>query len=75
LEAYCVKCREKREIESPIADFNAAAAPVTKGICPVCSTKMYRIGNTPAHEGLIPPKKKVVEKIRSGKLVIFTFIN
>ncbi len=70
MEAYCVKCREKREIESPIADFNAAAAPVTKGICPVCGTKMYRIGNTPAHEGLIPPKKKVIEKVRSGKLVI-----
>lgn len=70
MEAYCVKCREKREIIDPIADFNAAAAPVTKGTCSVCGTKMYRIGKTPAHDGLVPPKRKVVEKVRSGKLVI-----
>jgi DNA topoisomerase I len=70
LEAYCVKCREKREIENPVAEFNAAAAPVTKGFCKVCGTKMYRIGKTPAHEGLEIPKRKVAEKVRSGKLVI-----
>ncbi len=70
MEAYCVKCREKREIQDPRADFNAAAAPVTIGLCTVCGTKMYRIGKTPAHEGMIPPKRKVVEKVRKGKLVI-----
>jgi DNA topoisomerase-1 len=70
LEAYCVKCREKREIQDPVADFNKAAAPVTTGVCSVCGTKMYRIGKTPAHEGLIPPKREVPLKIRKGKLVI-----
>ena len=70
MEAYCVKCREKREIKDPKADFNKAAAPVTTGTCSVCGTKMYRIGKTPAHEGMIPPKREKPKKVRKGKLVI-----
>jgi DNA topoisomerase-1 len=67
LEAYCMKCKEKREIQDPQADFNVAAAPVTHGTCGVCGTKLYRIGRTLAHEGLAVPEKK---ENRSGKLVI-----
>ncbi len=69
MEAYCVKCREKREIQDPVADFNKAGAPVTKGTCPVCGTQLYRTGRTEAHEGLEPPEK-IKEIQRSGKLVI-----
>jgi DNA topoisomerase-1 len=72
LEAYCVKCREKREIQEPVAAYNAAGAPVTKGTCPVCGTKVYRMGRTDAHEGI--PKPEVTrnnnEIKRKGKLVI-----
>jgi DNA topoisomerase-1 len=67
MEAYCMKCKVKREIQDPQAAFNAALAPVTHGICGVCGTKLYRIGRTPAHEGLPVPEKK---DTRSGKLVI-----
>ena len=67
MEAYCMKCRTKREIVDPQASFNAAGAPVTRGTCGVCGTTLYRIGKTPAHEGMIKPEK--VDK-RSGKLVI-----
>jgi DNA topoisomerase-1 len=72
LEAYCVKCREKREIKDPVADYNAAGAPVTKGTCSVCGTKVYRMGRTEAHEGLPKPKitRKKKVKPRKGKLVI-----
>ncbi|NPV77027.1 MAG: type I DNA topoisomerase [Anaerolineae bacterium] len=66
LEAYCVKCRTKREIQDPKADFNAAGAPVTTGVCSVCGTKLYRTGRTEAHEGLEPTGRKR----RNGKLVI-----
>jgi DNA topoisomerase I len=69
LEAYCVKCKTKREIQEPVAEFNAASAPVTRGTCPVCGTAMYRIGRTPAHEGMVAPQKKD-RNVRSGKLVI-----
>ncbi len=69
MEAYCVKCRTKREIQNPQATFNAASAPVTIGECEVCGTRLYRIGRTPAHEGLQPPPRNSNHK-RSGKLVI-----
>jgi DNA topoisomerase I len=72
LKAYCVKCREKREIIDPNAEYNAAGAPVTIGTCSVCDTKVYRMGRTEAHEGI--PKLKVTRKKkkvqRKGKLVI-----
>jgi DNA topoisomerase-1 len=67
MEAYCMKCKTKREIQNPEATFNAKASPVTVGICPVCGTKLYRMGRTPAHEGLTPPEPK---SNRKGKLVI-----
>lgn len=72
MKAYCVKCREKREIKDPIADYNAAGAPVTIGTCSVCGTKVYRMGRTEAHEGIPKPKvtRKKKEVVRKGKLVI-----
>jgi DNA topoisomerase-1 len=62
-----MKCKTKREIKDPGATFNASAAPVTRGTCPVCGTTLYRTGRTPAHEGLAAPSR---EDRRSGKLVI-----
>ena len=70
MEAYCVKCREKREIKDPEAAFNKVSAPVTKGTCSVCGTKVYRMGNTPAHEGMEKPEIKPRKVERKGKLVI-----
>ncbi len=67
MEAYCMKCKTKREISEPVATFNAAGAPVTRGKCPECGTTMYRTGRTEAHAGLTPPSP---EDKRSGKLVI-----
>ena len=62
-----MKCKTKREIINPEATFNAKASPVTIGKCSVCGTKLYRMGKTPAHEGLTPPEPK---SNRKGKLVI-----
>jgi len=62
-----MKCREKREIKDPIATFNARGGPVTIGECDICGTKLYRIGKTPAHQGLVKPEIKIKRK---GKLVI-----
>lgn len=67
MEAYCVKCKAKRELKDGEAQFNAAGAPVTRGICTVCGTKLFRMGRTPEHDLLAPPVKGPT---RSGKLVI-----
>jgi len=71
LEAYCVKCKTKREITNPQAVFTAQGTPAMRSSCPACGTTLFRMGNTPAHAGLKPedsPAKKRPK--RSGKLVI-----
>ena len=77
MEAYCMKCKEKREMQNPEAIFTANGVPATRGVCPVCGTKMFRMGRTAAHEGLTPPevqprkrKKSSRKTKRTGKLVI-----
>ena len=70
MEAYCLKCREKREIQAPKAEFNKAGSPVTRGTCGVCGTQLYRMGNTEAHAGLEKPVREVKKVARNGKLVI-----
>ena len=71
MEAYCMKCKEKREIQDPQATFNKAAAPVTRGACNVCGTTVYKTGRTPGHEGLTPPERTSKRKsTRRGNLVI-----
>jgi Zn finger protein HypA/HybF involved in hydrogenase expression len=44
MQAYCLKCRTQREMKDakPVQMKNGKAA--TQGTCPVCGTKMYRIG-------------------------------
>jgi len=70
LEAYCVKCRTKREMVGPQASFNKIGAPVTKGVCSVCGTTLYRTGKTDEHSQLTPPATSKKETKLNGKLVI-----
>lgn len=71
MEAYCFKCKTKRDIVDPVAEFNSIGAPVTRGICPVCGTKLYRMGGSPEHALLPQPEHKGKRPVvRSGKLVI-----
>ncbi len=67
MEAYCVKCRTKREMAEPKPVFTTNGTPASRGTCPVCGTTLFRMGNTPAHKGLVAPKKG---DNRKGKLVI-----
>ncbi len=68
MEAYCLKCKTKREIQNPKPAYNKVGAPVTKGVCGECGTVLYRTGRTPAHEGIDP--NEYISSQRSGKLVI-----
>jgi DNA topoisomerase I len=71
LEAYCVKCKTKREIKDPTAVFTDNATPATRGVCPVCGTTLFRMGRTEAHAGLTAPERGALKKARrKGKLVI-----
>jgi hypothetical protein len=44
MEAYCVKCKAKQEMLNPTAVTMKNGKPATQGICPVCGTKMFKIG-------------------------------
>ncbi|GAB4324690.1 MAG: type I DNA topoisomerase [Phototrophicales bacterium] len=63
--AYCMKCKEKREILNPQAVFTANGTPATRGECGVCGTTLFRMGMTQAHEGL--PKPEITAKPKTKK--------
>ena len=44
-EAYCVKCRAKREIKDAQQVTMKNGRPAVKGTCPVCGTALFRIGS------------------------------
>ena len=44
MEAYCLKCRTKREIKNATQVTLKNGRPATQGTCPVCATKVFRIG-------------------------------
>jgi hypothetical protein len=41
-EAYCVKCKEKRNFEGTIK-VSDSGRRMAQGLCPVCGTKVNRI--------------------------------
>jgi len=44
MQGYCVKCRTSREMKDAKAITMKNGVPATRGVCPVCGTKMVRIG-------------------------------
>lgn len=60
LIAYCVKCKEKREVANAKPEWAANGSPATRGQCTVCGTNMYRRGATAAHESLPKPDPETI---------------
>ncbi len=44
MEAYCMKCRTKKEMKDAKSITMKNGRPATQGVCPSCGTKMFRIG-------------------------------
>ncbi|MFC1935959.1 DUF5679 domain-containing protein [Chloroflexota bacterium] len=44
MDAYCMKCKTKREIRNPSPVTLKNGKPATQGTCPSCGTKVFRIG-------------------------------
>jgi hypothetical protein len=42
MEAYCVKCKTKREMKDGKQVVLKNGRPAMKGTCPVCGTKLTR---------------------------------
>lgn len=56
-QAYCVKCRTKRDLRDPEAVYTRTGTPGSKGSCPVCGTTLFRMGQTEAHAHVPKPEK------------------
>jgi hypothetical protein len=41
---YCVKCKAKREIKDAKNIVMKNGKKAVQGVCPVCGTKIFRIG-------------------------------
>jgi DNA topoisomerase I len=65
LEGYCFKCREKRPMENPRAEWAANGSPGTRGTCPVCGGTIYKQGRTAVHESL--PKPEIAPRPKATK--------
>lgn len=46
MQAYCVKCRGKKEMKDAKSITMKNGKPATQGVCPTCGTKMFRIGKS-----------------------------
>jgi hypothetical protein len=46
MEGYCLKCRTKREMQNATKVTLKNGRPATQGVCPVCGTKITRIGKS-----------------------------
>ena len=44
MEAYCVKCKAKKQMEGAQAVTMKNGRPAAKGTCPDCKTTMFKIG-------------------------------
>jgi hypothetical protein len=44
MDAYCFKCRGKKEIKDAHPVTLKNGRPATQGTCSTCGTKVYRIG-------------------------------
>ena len=43
-QAYCVRCKKKVEMKNPQKVKLKNGKMATKGVCPECSTSVFRIG-------------------------------
>lgn len=42
-EAYCVKCKAKKEMQNPQETTMKNGRPMAKGTCPTCGTTICKI--------------------------------
>src|SRR5258705_13879243 len=67
IQAYCVKCKTKREMLNPEAVYTQNGTPGTKGTCPVCGTTLFRMGATEAHANLVKPERTAAPAKKRAK--------
>lgn len=70
MEAYCFKCKTKREMVNATPIYMENGSPATTGICPVCGGKLFKMGASEAHASIekpAPAAKKPAAKKSTAK--------
>lgn len=78
IEAYCMTCREKTEMENPQAIWTRRGTPGTRGVCSICGTTVFLMGRTDAHDRMKRPDPVQVSDSpgRGSRLAVdVTYIN
>jgi len=44
MKAYCVRCKRSVEMKNPTKVVMKNKRKATKGVCPICGAKVFRIG-------------------------------
>ena len=70
MQAYCVKCRSKKEMKDPKSITMKNGRPATQGVCPSCGTKMFRIGKSQA-KVIQEPEYKSWISLRDVQLYLY----
>ena len=79
MQAYCMKCRAEREMKNARSIVMKNRRPATQGICPVCGTKMFRIGKSQGQINIQMTDREKVESVlaklldREGKVLRLRF--
>lgn len=66
IQAYCFKCKSKRDMLEPQAVYTKTGSPASKSQCRDCGTTLFRMGETAAHAH-IPKPEKVAKPARKSK--------
>lgn len=68
VEAYCMKCKAKKEMKNVEKVTMKNGRPAMKGNCPNCDTKMFKIGDdSSAKKGKAGGASKVSKKSKRSK--------
>jgi DNA-directed RNA polymerase specialized sigma subunit len=79
MQAYCMRCRAEREMKNARSIVMKNRRPATQGICPVCGTKMFRIGKSQGQTNIQMTDREKVESVlaklldREGKVLRLRF--
>ena len=66
-QAYCVKCKSKRDMKNEKQVTMKNGRQALSGACSVCGTKMFKIGGSSSSEGSIAAKQRLKVKAASKK--------
>ena len=66
METYCLKCREKRQVQNPEPVTMKNGRPATRGTCGTCGTSVFKIGKSLTGSAVRLDKRPTVREDANG---------